>query len=247
MVSTLPFKTLPELVTLHAVLYCYLWLNFFPPTGGISQTISPETVVKGRSVDAKIHCRIPFGSYAQVTTKNGPTNNAMVSRTVGGISLGPTGNIQGTYKFMSLLTGLLIRSRSFVMLPMPSEVVKQVSVFAKNQPGDIIFADRSGNNTIEDLGTEEEGDVNDDGHDGYSSGEESSRTEDDETLVFDADASEGDREVTDAMENILPELPGTLGLPERELGRIQGVGIDSDGGDDHGDEILESEIGFKEG
>ena len=35
-VSTLPFKTLPELVTLHAVLYCYLWLNFFPPAGGIS-------------------------------------------------------------------------------------------------------------------------------------------------------------------------------------------------------------------
>ena len=38
-----------------------------------------------------------------------------------------------------------------------------------------------------------------------------------------------------------------MGLSERELGRIQGVGIDSDGGDEHGDEILESEIGSKDG
>ena len=69
------------------------------------------------------------------------------------------------------------------MLPMPTEVVKQVSVFAKNQPGNIIFADRSGNNTIEDLSTKEEGDANDDGHDGYSSGKDSSGTEEDESLV----------------------------------------------------------------
>ena len=128
------------------------------------------------------------------------------------------------------------------MLPMPSEVVKQVSIFAKNQPGDIVFADRSGNNTIEDLSTEEAGDANDDAHDGYSSGEDSSGTEEDEPLVFDADAGEGDREVMDAVGNILPDLPGTMGLPEPELGRIQGVGIDSDGGDKHGDEILESEM-----
>ena len=30
-------------------------------------------------------------------------------------------------------------------------------------------------------------------------------------------------------------------LSERELGRIQGVGIDSDGGKEHGDEISDSE------
>ena len=76
-----------------------------------------------------------------------------------------------------------------------------------------------------------DGDANDDGHDGYSSGEDSSGTEGGESLVFDADASKGDREVTDAVENILPELPGTMGLPERELGRIQGVGIGSEGGE----------------
>jgi hypothetical protein len=50
----------------------------------------------------------------------------MISRTVGAISLGPTGNIQGAYNFMSLLTGKLIKARSFTPLPMPEDVVKQV-------------------------------------------------------------------------------------------------------------------------
>jgi hypothetical protein len=55
-----------------------------------------------------------------------PSNDVMVSRTVGGISLGPTGNIQGTYIFMSLLTGKLVKARSFTPLPMPDDVVKKV-------------------------------------------------------------------------------------------------------------------------
>jgi hypothetical protein len=50
----------------------------------------------------------------------------MISQTVRAISLRPTGNIQGTYKFMSLLTGKLIKARSFTLLPMPEDVVKQV-------------------------------------------------------------------------------------------------------------------------
>ena len=40
---------------------------------------------------------------------------------------------------MSLLTGLLIKSRSFVMLPMPSEVIKQVAIYADGQSADIFF------------------------------------------------------------------------------------------------------------
>ena len=55
------------------------------------------------------------------------------------------------------------------------------------------------------------------------------------------DTSKGDREVTDAVENILPELPGTMGLSEPQLGQIQGVGMDEDSRDDHGGEISDSE------
>ena len=62
--STLPFDVLPEILCVHLVFYFYLRLNSFPPIGGISKTISPKTVVKGRSVDVNIHYRIPFGLYA---------------------------------------------------------------------------------------------------------------------------------------------------------------------------------------
>ena len=59
-------------------------------------------------MDSKLHCKVPFGGYAQVYVKQVNTNDVMTSRTVGGISLGPTGNMQGTYKFVSLETGRLI-------------------------------------------------------------------------------------------------------------------------------------------
>jgi hypothetical protein len=41
-------------------------------------------------------------------------------------SLGPTGLIQGTYKFMSLLIGIIINAWLFTPLPMPLELLMQV-------------------------------------------------------------------------------------------------------------------------
>ena len=123
--------------------------------------------------------------------------------------MGPTRNIQGTYKFMSVLTGLLIKSRSFTMLPMPSKVIKQVDAFANKHPQNILFADREGRATIGALSLEKDGDLNDDGEDGYDN--EGGALRDEESLYFDVGLGEGDAEVTYAAENILLELPGTVG------------------------------------
>jgi hypothetical protein len=82
--------------------------------------------VTGLSPNTEKHCRIPFGGYAQVYVDSLQGNSVMRSRSVGVISLGPTGNIQVTYKFMSLLTGRLIKAFSFTPLPMPEEVIMQV-------------------------------------------------------------------------------------------------------------------------
>jgi hypothetical protein len=103
-----------------------MWLNFFAPKGGISNTLSPQAIVTGLSPNADKHCKIPLGGYAQVYVDSPQGKSVMRLRTVGAISLGPVGNIQGTYKFMSLLTGRLINARSFTPLPMPEEVVTQV-------------------------------------------------------------------------------------------------------------------------
>jgi hypothetical protein len=82
--------------------------------------------VTGISPNANKYCKIPFDGYSQVYVDSSQGNSVMRSRTVGAISFGPTGNIQGTFKFMSLLTGRLINPRSFTPLPMAEEVIMQV-------------------------------------------------------------------------------------------------------------------------
>jgi hypothetical protein len=132
---TVPFGKLPTLMIIHVAVFSVMWLNFFPTQGGISPTLSPQAILTGIRVDHNKHCRIPFGGYAQVHAKPTPTNNAMESRTVGGVSLGPTGNIQGSYHFISLLTGHRIEARSFTQLPMPAEVITTIESFT---PADAI-------------------------------------------------------------------------------------------------------------
>jgi hypothetical protein len=134
-ITNLPFNTLPPAIIVHAVVFSVMWwLNYFPPKGGISKTISPQTIVTGMPPDAEKHCQIPFGAYAQVHVEPNPSNDAMTSQTVGGISLGPTGNLQGTYHFLSLLTGRVIKARSFTPLPMPKEVVRAIETMNYVKP-----------------------------------------------------------------------------------------------------------------
>jgi hypothetical protein len=52
--------------------------------------------------------------------------NTMEPRTKWGICMGPTGNLQGSYKFMSLTTGKKIAWRKFTEMPMTEAVIKQI-------------------------------------------------------------------------------------------------------------------------
>jgi hypothetical protein len=62
------------------------WLNMFPPVDGVSKVISPRGVIIGLTVDYNKHCRLEFGSYAQVHEEH---DNSMQTRTTGAISLWP--------------------------------------------------------------------------------------------------------------------------------------------------------------
>jgi hypothetical protein len=145
--NTLPFKKMPRVILVELIYHVVLWLNAFPSKSGISDTLSPRELVLRHRLDFKKHCRAPFGSYCEVHDEPAPTNN-MVSRATPAIVLGPTGNLQGTYKFFNLLTGLKIKRRSFTPYPMPDSVIKKVEGYAtkKANPndGDFDFADRSG-------------------------------------------------------------------------------------------------------
>jgi hypothetical protein len=39
------------------------WLNAFPHKLGVSQTISPRTIVTGQTADYNKHCRMEYGQY----------------------------------------------------------------------------------------------------------------------------------------------------------------------------------------
>jgi hypothetical protein len=68
----------------------------------------------------------------------------MVTRPTPAIVLGPTGNQQGTYKFLSLMTGKKIKRLQMTKYPMPDLVVKVVKKLAHRVVGTFDFADRYG-------------------------------------------------------------------------------------------------------
>jgi hypothetical protein len=74
-----------------------------PHKNGVSDTLSPLTIMTGRPNLDYNDMKIEFGPYAQVYEDGGPTNT-MRARNTGAIALTPTGNAQGGYYFLSLTT-----------------------------------------------------------------------------------------------------------------------------------------------
>jgi hypothetical protein len=89
---------------IHIVLNPVKMLNFFPMKGGISNTLSPKTIMSGETLDCKNHLHLQVGQYCQLH-KEDTLRNSQSPRTKGAILLGPSGNLQGGYKFMALNTG----------------------------------------------------------------------------------------------------------------------------------------------
>ena len=96
--STLPFEVLPWLLLVEMVNNCALWINMFPEKGGVTN-VSPRTLMTGIKLDYNKHCCLPFGSYVQVQDDPSVTNSP-TAKTIGSITLGPTGNLQGGYKVL---------------------------------------------------------------------------------------------------------------------------------------------------
>ena len=93
---------------------------------GIPAIYSPREIITGMKVDYKRHCKLDFGEYAEVHDEPTPTNG-MKSRTRPCVALGPTGNLQGTYKFMDINTGMKLKKRSWTCIPMSDSVIGQIA------------------------------------------------------------------------------------------------------------------------
>ena len=107
-----------------------LWLNNFPPTGGISDVISPRQLVYGTKLDMTKHCHIEFRAYAQIYTGPTPTNT-LTERTEAGICLGPVDNVQGSIKFLVLRSGKIVIRRPSTLTAEESKNVLRSIVLTK--------------------------------------------------------------------------------------------------------------------
>jgi hypothetical protein len=69
----------------------------------------------------------------------------MQDRAIQAICLGPTGNFQGTYKFLDLESGQVVKRKRFDEFPMPDSVISKLERWGRRdqQNGRLTFADRN--------------------------------------------------------------------------------------------------------
>ncbi len=133
-VQTLPYQRIPKKMRIAMIHYVVYWLNNIPKE---EQAESPRDLIFGEyRLEYKTVCQLPFGSYVQVHDEVSQTNT-MEPRTTGAINLGPTGNVQGAHKFLSLVTGEVIIRCRWTELPVPSEVILRLEELAKDPNDDI--------------------------------------------------------------------------------------------------------------
>jgi hypothetical protein len=154
--STLPFRKIPAVMIIEMVYAAVFWLNTFPPNDGVSD-MSPRELITGHKLDYNKHCKLELGAYVQTHETH---DNTMTDRTIGAISLRPTGNQQGGYYFMSLASGRRLnrKPKDWTELPMPQEVLDRVHTLARRSQGALTFAWRDGSPIPND---EEDDDMDD--------------------------------------------------------------------------------------
>ena len=128
-VNTLPFKHYPRTMKLALISAAATWLNLFPHADGVSDLLSPRTIMTGTTLNYNTHCRVPFGAYCEIHNEPAPSNTE-ASRTTPAIALNPTGNLQGSYHFLSLATGHRVTRRRWSELPITDAVLARVTTLA---------------------------------------------------------------------------------------------------------------------
>ena len=128
----MPYRRLPRQLIHGLVEYSTRTLNAFPYHHGVSQTLSPSTIVTGRPMPDYNGYKLEFGSYVMLTDK---TTNTPRARTFGAIAMYPSDNADGSYRFMSLVTGEVVTKAPgyWTELPISDPTIARVEYMAKSQ------------------------------------------------------------------------------------------------------------------
>ena len=129
MYHRLPYQMWPKAMIIRGVGDIVMWLNAFPPAGGISPEYSPRLILTGHPINYERHCKIPFGQYVQAMVFNEPTNTPR-ERTIDAIKLRALDNIQGGYEVLNLATGKTVTCQNVKPLPVNEFIIKRVEHWA---------------------------------------------------------------------------------------------------------------------
>ena len=121
--TSLPF-VMTKLLLAFCVLFCVSRLNLLPSATSLDK-VSPTEQFTGIKLDYARDLRCGFCDYVQATVPD--TNNSMSTRTLGCVTLLPTGNSTGSVKMWCLSTKTVLTRDQFRILPMPDLVCEYIS------------------------------------------------------------------------------------------------------------------------
>ena len=87
--------------------------------------LSPRELVTGRKLACDKDCRADIGAYVEATM-DADVINGQETRTHSCISLGPSGNIQGSLKCFDIETGKVVIRRRVVQMPFSNRTLTKV-------------------------------------------------------------------------------------------------------------------------
>ena len=136
-IHSLPYKKYTKLMINKLITYVLRNRNQLPARNGISDCLSPLSMVMGYPMPDYNRMQLEFGTYVQAYECRRFTNRTD-SRSTGAIALSMSPGANGTYEFMSVHTGKIIRRKHFTILPISPEVIHQVTKLATDEKQPLI-------------------------------------------------------------------------------------------------------------
>ena len=132
-IHDLPYS-LPKKLMPMCIAFVTNRLNSVPHGSGTG--LSAREEFRGIKLDFKSDLKLSFGDYVQVYNNQAQKNSVRDPRTIGCIALAPTENGRGTWRFFNLMTGAIITSDRWIILPINEQVCKHLNDMYKAENAD---------------------------------------------------------------------------------------------------------------
>jgi hypothetical protein len=124
------FTRLPRVAIQKVVEKAAMLTNLLPANNGISETLSPYTILWQMQPDFRKHATMPLLTYVQANADKQPTNT-MEPRTIDCLYLGPIfERLQPAYELLNLDTGKIITRRNIRPVPVTNQIINRVHELA---------------------------------------------------------------------------------------------------------------------